>query len=232
MNTGFLIVVMFFGFILAVIGLCLFSFTKEELAEFRKLSKIKKFRWVLVKLLLFVVGVTGVFIILWAMQTCGKDVTAKKEKIASMEKEYQDAGYFICDIYDIDFGTKESSGAISKDDMEAYKLGNANVMTLYTIPERTENILKTSQLDGRFIIKDVKDMYNDSDCYKCNIICDGIITRIFKNGNIVYIPKDEVEKYRSGEKFVMTIYGNKGKCAELLSSDSIDSLEIMEEEDT
>lgn len=80
MDTGFLIVVMFFGFVLAVIGLCLFSFTKEELAEFRKLSKIKKFRWVLVKLLLFVVGVTGVFIILWAMQTCGKDVTAKKKK--------------------------------------------------------------------------------------------------------------------------------------------------------
>lgn len=122
--------------------------------------------------------------------------------------EYKEDGYVICQ-------TNESNDkyAISSDELKKYKEKTANTIFLYKIPTKEEMVVKSAKLE--LIILDAHDLYDEKDCYPCELVENAVCERK------CLILKDEYKRYKSGELFYITVFNNRKDYAELIDTSSI-----------
>lgn len=146
--------------------------------------------------------------------------TQKQEHAQRMSviEEYKADGYIICTD---DSGTKY---AVSADELKKYKEKSAKNIILYTVSDKEEAVKKASNLE--LTLTDTKGLYSKSDCYDCSLCYE--ITKGLYNRDRCYITKEEYDRYKAGESFYMTVFYENKNQAELISTDIIDTIQIID----
>lgn len=146
--------------------------------------------------------------------------TLKQEHAQRMSviEEYKADGYIICTD---DSGTKY---AVSADELKKYKEKSAKNIILYTVSDKEEAVKKASNLE--LTLTDTKGLYSKSDCYDCSLCYE--ITKGLYNRDRCYITKEEYDRYKVGESFYMTVFYENKNHAELISTDIIDTIQIID----